>query len=334
MTSILLLSLLLIPTSALCCYRLAHGLASRSVGQHIRDVGPQTHAVKAGTPTMGGLVVLLLWVGGVVLLGILLEWPPSCGFILASGVCYGAMGLLDDALSLRRKRSMGLGGLQKIVLGSLIAVGLFVAFRNQILVPQRIPFTQHQLGLPWIAMFFLHWILFLAVTNSANLTDGLDGLAGSVSLLVLGGFLIISPSLGNALLLLPLMAALLGFLWLNAYPADLFLGDVGSFGLGGIIGAFALSQGLAFLLPLLAGVFVLEAGSVILQVGALRLTGRRAFKISPLHHHFEDAPRPGVDFMIPSPSWPETKVTMRFILLQVVFVVIAVWASVAWNGME
>ena len=177
------------------------------------------------------------------------------------------------------------------------------------------------------ASMFLTWLLFVASTNSANLTDGLDGLAGGISILIVGGLLVAFPSAKNALLILPLIGSLAGFLWLNSYPASLFLGDVGSFALGGIIGSLALANGAAFLLPILAGVFVLEATSVILQIGILRLTGKRLFRMSPFHHHFEATPNRGRAHWLPAYEWPESKVTTRFMLIQLGFVLLAIWAS-------
>lgn len=276
---------------------------------------------------MGGVVVLLCWAGLVILFGIQQGWPSYGGFVLASGLAFGGLGLVDDVISLRRRHSTGLTGMQKILLGSLISIGLFFLFKEQILIPQRIPFSGSQIALPPIIGFFVTWILFVSSTNSANLTDGLDGLAGGISLLVLGGFIAAFPSEGNLMLVLPLISALAGFLWLNAHPASLFLGDVGSFALGGIIGALALANGAAFLLPILAGVFVLEAASVILQVGILRLTGKRVFKMSPFHHHFEMSPNRGRKHWLPAFEWPESKVTARFMVLQLGFVILAIWAA-------
>lgn len=324
---ILVSSLLLIPLTAIGCFGFARWMRSRSLGQQIRDVGPQSHATKEGTPTMGGTVVLLSWAVIVMILGIKLGWPSYGGFVLAAGLGFGGLGFADDILSIWRKRSTGLTATQKLVLGSAFSAGLFVIFRQQILVPQQIPFSDTQIALPWVAGFLLTWVLFLASTNSANLTDGLDGLAGGVSILVLGGFLASFPSMENLMLILPLISALVGFLWLNAHPASLFLGDVGSFALGGIIGALALANGAAFLLPILAGVFVLEAASVILQVGILRLTGKRLFKMSPFHHHFEASPNRGCAHWLPAFEWPESKVTTRFILLQAGFAILAIWAT-------
>ncbi|MFC2079076.1 phospho-N-acetylmuramoyl-pentapeptide-transferase [Candidatus Bipolaricaulota bacterium] len=302
-------------------------MRARSLGQQIRDVGPQSHAAKAGTPTMGGVIVLLCWAASVTIMGLVMGWPTHAGFVLAAGLGFGGLGLADDVLSIRKKHSTGLRAAQKIVLGSALSIGLFIIFRHQILAPQQIPFTSIQIALPWVAGFFLTWVLFLASTNSVNLADGLDGLAGGLSILVLGGILVAFPDMGNLMLILPLVGALAGFLWLNAHPAALFQGDVGSFALGGIIGALALANGAAFLLPILAGVFVLEAASVILQVGILRLTGKRLFKMSPLHHHFERSPTRRVSHWLPAFEWPESKVTARFLLLQVGFGILAIWAA-------
>ena len=276
---------------------------------------------------MGGIIVLLCWSSIVLLLGIVKGWPSHGGFILVSGLGFGGLGLADDVLSLRRRHSTGLTGVQKLLLGSLLSIGLFVFFKDQILVPQQIPFSASRIALPWIGGLFLTWLLLVASTNSANLTDGLDGLASGVSILVLGGLLIAFPTEGNVLLILPLIAALAGFLWLNTHPAGLFLGDVGSFALGGIIGALALANGAAFLLPILAGVFVLEAMSVILQVGFLRLTGKRLFKMSPFHHHFEASTRDERTHWLPSFEWPESKVTTTFMMIQLGFVFLALWAT-------
>jgi len=326
---IFLSSLLLIPLTAVSCFGFAAWMRSRSLGQQIRDVGPQSHATKAGTPTMGGTIVLISWAVIVLILGIKLGWPSHGRFVLAAGLGFGGLGLADDVLSIRKEHSTGLTATQKVILGSVLSIGLFIIFRRQILVPQQIPFSGIRISLPWVAGLLLTWVLFLASTNSANLTDGLDGLAGGVSILALGGLLVSFPSIGNLMLILPLIGALAGFLWLNAHPASLFLGDVGSFALGGIIGALALANGAAFLLPILAGVFVLEATSVILQVGILRLTGKRLFKMSPFHHHFEASPNRGNAHWLPAFEWPEARITTRFILLQAGFVILAIWAAKA-----
>ncbi len=149
-----------------------------------------------------------------------------------------------------------------------------------------------------------------------NLTDGLDGLATGTTLLILCGYLLLFPSHAILPVILPLVGILVGFLWVNAYPAQLFLGDVGSFALGGVVAALALTSGTALILPLLAGLLVLEASSVILQVGYYRLTKRRIFKISPLHHHFEHAEGIDYPYLLPNVEWPEPKIVLRLWIVE------------------
>lgn len=333
MTWTMAVSLLLIPATALCCHAVARWMRSRSVGQQIRAFGPDSHRSKAGTPTAGGTVVLLLWGVSVVLLGLLTDWPSHVGFVVACGLGFGSLGLLDDLLSVYRHRSAGLTGWQKVIAGTLLALILLLGHREVLTLPQQIPFTATYVLLPPIGGALLCGLLLLSTTNSANLTDGLDGLAGGVSLLVLIGLLLLSRQPDGLLLILPLAGCLVGFLWLNVYPARLFLGDVGSFGLGGIIGALAWTQGASLLLPLLAGVFVLEAVSVVLQVVVLRLTGRRLLKMAPLHHHFEDSRTMSpCKHWLPAFTWSEANVTARLILLQAGFVLLALWAGQGGPG--
>jgi len=307
------------------CGTLATLMHRRDVGQHIRTEGPTGHAVKSGTPTMGGTVFIGLWTVAVLILWLIRFREGATGFVLTAGLAFGGIGWLDDLLSLRRKRSEGLASWQKIGLATAMAIGLFFSFRRWIDVPQLIPFSSYAIKLPQIALFVLVWMVFLATPNSVNLTDGLDGLAGGTSLLILVGFLLMLPTLETALWTLPLIAAVCGFLWHNTHPANLFMGDVGSFALGGIIAAVALANGLAFMLPLLGGVIVLESGSVILQVGGYRLTGKRLFKMAPIHHHFERHP---VDraHVLRGPEWPESRITSRFLLIQALFVALTVLA--------
>jgi phospho-N-acetylmuramoyl-pentapeptide-transferase len=323
-----LVSLSLLPLSAVACYGYVRWMRACAFGQQIRACGPQLHHTKAGTPTAGGTVILLLWGTAIVVLGLLRGWPAHAGFVVACGLGFGSLGLLDDLLSYCRRQSDGLTGGQKILGGTLIALAVISTHREILLVPQTIPFSDLRLLLPASGAALLCWMVLLSTTNSANLTDGLDGLAGGVSLLSLGGLLVLSPQPDTVVLILPLLSILIGFLWLNVYPARLFLGDIGSFGLGGALGALAWIHGAALLLPLLAGLFVLEASSVMLQLVTLRLTGRRLLKMAPLHHHFEDSRR-GQDCLhwIPGARWPEMTVTARFLLLQAGFVLLAFWAG-------
>jgi len=327
-TPLILVSIALAPITAWGCAQLARLMRQRGVGQHIRELGPQGHATKAGTPTMGGAIVLLAWMIGVLCSRLSVSCTKEIGFILAAGASHGLIGLADDLRSLRHRRSAGLSAAWKLLLGTFLAGGLFILFRGEVSVPQHIPFSTITITLPPIATFLVVWLGFLSTTNSMNLADGLDGLASGLTLLILVGLLVLSPSGMSLSVGLPLLATLVGFLWVNGYPAQIFLGDVGAFGLGGIIAAVSLCTGTIFFLPIVAGVLVLEAGSVIAQVSLFKLAGVRLFKMSPLHHHFEQSARPGRSHVLRGFEWPETKVTLRFWLLQAVLVGIAIWAGV------
>ena len=276
---------------------------------------------------MGGVIILLVWGAGIVSLSPVVPWTGLTGLVLAAGMAYGAIGVADDVISLRRRQSTGLSVGGKLALSTLASVGLFFAFQDTILVPILVPFTQTSVSLPPAAAFFLTWFVFLSTTNGVNLTDGLDGLAGGVSLLILVGILLLTPDRGTVAVALPLAGTLLGFLWINGHPAGLFLGDVGSYALGGIIAALSLARGLAFLLPILAGVLVLEVGSVILQVANFKCTGLRIFRMSPLHHHFEAGSAPSSRYVLRASDWPEEKIAIRFWIAQALFVAIAVLAG-------
>jgi len=321
------ISIALAPITAYGCALLARLMRHRGVGQQVRELGPQGHASKAGTPNMGGLVILSVWTASVLCLGAFVTWGRPIGFVLAAGAAHGIIGLVDDICSMRRHRSLGLSVSWKLLLGTLVAGGLFFLFRDVVSVPQRIPFSSATVVLPPFATFFLVWLSFLATTNSVNLADGLDGLAGGLTVLILVALLLLSPLPWTLIILLPLLGVLSGFLWMNGHPAQIILGDVGAFGLGGIIAAVFLSTGTIFFLPLAGGVFVLEAGSVIAQVILCKTTGMRLFKMSPLHHHFEQSTRARNSHVLPGFEWPETKITLRFWLVQAVFVGLAVWAG-------
>ena len=323
MTPLVLVSLTLVPTSAALCAIAARLMRARSFGQSIRPLGPERHATKAGTPTMGGVVLLALWVAAV---GVLSAWYPptrATAFVLVAGGAFAAIGAADDLISVSRRRSMGLSAIAKIGLSTLAVLGLFFLFGDVVSVPMRIPFVAGTITLPPAATFAFVWLVFLSTTNGANLTDGLDGLAAGVVVLILAGLLLLARSQESVALGIPLIAGLVGFLWVNAHPADLFLGDIGSFFLGGVIAALSLATGVALFLPLIAGVFVLEVGSVILQVSIFKTTGRRLFRMSPLHHHFEPARGPRREHVLQAFSWPEGKVVVRFWIVQAGFVGLA-----------
>jgi len=321
----LALSILGIPFCAWGSPRLAQFIRAR---QHIRPEGPATHGKKEGTPTMGGIVPLV-WIllGGAV-------FSPFCAntdkltFVLASTALSGLVGLLDDLRSQRKGKSTGFFPHQTI-LAQVMAAALLLPLAARLPAQFRVPFSSLSLDLPlwgWIPLFFL---AFLGTVNGVNLADGLDGLATGLFLLaLLGVFPFVIPTPELTLLVFLAMGAGLGFLWANAYPARVFLGNVGSMALGGFLFGLAWSAKAVFFLPLLGGVFVLEALSVILQVLSFKLTGVRLFKMSPLHHHLEDVPV-SWPHRLRSPNWPEPKVVARLWILGGFFSLLTLLASLS-----
>jgi phospho-N-acetylmuramoyl-pentapeptide-transferase len=326
-TALLALTFSLVPLAAVSASWFARRMRRAQLGQRIREYGPKLHEAKGGTPTMGGVVILVLWALAVPILAAFRPVSLRELFVLFCGLSFGAIGLLDDLVSQRHRRSLGLRPTQKILFGTALSVVFFFAFRPVLGGGLLVPFSGLTLQPPAFARFVLVWGVFLAATNSVNLTDGLDGLASGAVLLALLGYLVAVPVLVGAVL--PLAGILLGFLWVNGPPARLFLGDVGAFALGGALAGIALSSGTALVLPLFGGLFALEMASVILQVASLKLFGKRVFKISPLHHHFERAEGIDYPYLLPAVEWPEEKIVLRLWIVQAVFValgILALWA--------
>jgi phospho-N-acetylmuramoyl-pentapeptide-transferase len=292
-----------------------------SVGQNIRDVGPQSHQVKAGTPTMGGLLILFA-----LLVPTLLWANLTNPFVwLAVGVtlAFGAIGFVDDYLKVRRRKNLGLTAKGKFLLQVAVAAAAGALLP---LLPSEAPFSP-TLTFPFfkdlvlnLGLLYVPFVAFVLVgsSNAVNLTDGLDGLAIGATLIAAATYALFSYIAGNRVVAqylqvayVPgageltifcgaLVGASVGFLWFNAHPAEVFMGDVGSLALGGAIGTVAVVAKQEIVLALVGGLFVLEALSVILQVASFKLTGRRIFRMAPLHHHFELA------------GWAESKVIVRF----------------------
>jgi len=298
-------------------------------GQHIRDYGPDIHAEKAGTPTMGGSVILITFVS-IALLVWLWEGQPSPRALLLLGATLGSglIGLADDLISLMRKRSLGLLIRWKLLLQLGLALALFWGLRlADVPAAVKVPFTAIRLELAPLPYALLVVFTLVGTVNAMNLADGLDGLAAGVTLIMLLPFLWWlrgDPEL--LLMIMTLGGSLLGFLWFNAYPARVFLGDTGSLALGGFIAMLALLSGTALVLPLLGGVLVIEALSVILQVASFRLFGVRIFKVSPLHHHFEHAEGVDYRFLLPNRELEEPQITVRFWIAAAVFALLGWWA--------
>jgi phospho-N-acetylmuramoyl-pentapeptide-transferase len=283
-------------------------LRVREFGQQIREDGPQEHHAKAGTPTMGGLILFLAIAVPYLVLG-----PRDKQSLAVFGVALGsaAIGFADDWIKVKKRRSLGLSARWKLLAQIALALGLWwVAFKSVGLDPaikSRIFDTDIYLGPPLYVLFV--FLVIAGASNAVNLTDGLDGLAaGSCAIVLLAytAITITSGQEGLALLSASLVGASVGFLWFNSFPASIFMGDTGSLGLGGAIGGLAVMTQTELLLVILGGIFVIEALSVAVQVIAFKSTRRRVFLMAPIHHHFEMM------------AWSETKIMLRFWIIAAV----------------
>jgi phospho-N-acetylmuramoyl-pentapeptide-transferase len=318
------------------------------ISQYIREDGPKDHQKKTGTPTMGGLLICiaiilpaLLWVD---------LSNPFVWVVIGATVCFGAIGFADDYIKVVKRRNLGLTARAKLgcqtLVGMAVAVVLVLmrergTYSTQLMIPFLKQFRPDMISL-WLGsiphfgfLMFLPFVLFVTLvlmgsSNAVNLTDGLDGLAIGCTIIAAGALTVLAYIAGNVvfsdyldLRWMPLVGevtvfcgamvgASIGFLWYNAHPAEIFMGDVGSLALGGAIGTVAVVIKQELLLPFIGGVFVLEALSVILQVGSYKLRkGKRIFKMAPLHHHFELM------------GWSESKVIVRFWIMALVFALLA-----------
>lgn len=278
-------------------------LRRRRVGQSIRAEGPRRHQEKAGVPTMGGLVVLLVATGVSLALG-----PATDRLLMAVLVTlgYGAIGFADDYRKVSLRRSLGLRAREKL-LGQAFFGLLLVLFHLSLVeesVALVVPFVREPWTPPLWLVALLDLVAVVGATNAVNLTDGLDGLAAGATAIGAGVLAVILGHRGEwdlAMLAATLAAACVGFLWFNAHPAQVFMGDTGSLGLGAALAAITVLSEMVLILPLVGLLFVVETLSVILQVVYFRLTGgRRIFRMAPLHHHFELG------------GWQEDQVVARF----------------------
>jgi phospho-N-acetylmuramoyl-pentapeptide-transferase len=281
--------------------RFIQWLRRRQIGQTIRDEGPEHHAVKAGTPTMGGL--LILGAAAVPYLALSNLTPPSLlVFVLTFGS--GAIGLWDDLTKVSRRRSLGLSARRKMLLQLLLVLAVGWAAVTFTLTDTRVTVPLLNRELPFGSLYFLLIFFVIAgAANAVNFTDGLDGLAaGAVAtcLLAYTGITFIQGEPDLAILSLSLTGACVGFLWYNSHPAEVFMGDTGSLALGAALAGLAVVTQTELLLVLIGGVFVIEMLSVIIQVLSFRIFGRRVFLMTPIHHHFELR------------NWSETKIIVRF----------------------
>jgi len=268
---------------------LIKGLQYLNFGQQIRGEGPSSHLKKKGIPTMGGiLIVLAILISSFVFLDLSTEviWA------LITTLAMGLIGFLDDIIKIRSKRSLGLKAREKLIgqitVGLLLA--LYVVFYSNIGKEILFPFTGWLINPGYLLIPFIVFIV-VGFTNAVNLTDGLDGLAAGVTLIVCTALAVLCSALGYkqlAIYALIVSGACLGFVWFNSHPAQVFMGDVGSLALGGAVSALAVLSGTEFFLVIIGGIYVAEALSVMIQVGYFRLTGgKRIFRMTPLHHHYE-----------------------------------------------
>jgi len=305
---------------------------SREVGQYIRSWGPKVHEHKSGTPTMGGVAILSGLAATVPFLWYYFPSGRNDLLLLLLGTFgFGFIGFLDDFFSIKKGEAEGLPPRGKLI--AQIGLGILFVYlaltitegANQLLLP----FSSLIWKSPPLFYALLTIFILVSTVNAVNLTDGLDGLAaGAVTISVLG-FLAISGESG-APLFIALIAGILGFLWYNFYPAEIFMGDTGAFALGGFLVAAAVITGTELFLPLLGGLFVLDTLSVIFQVAYYRSTGGRIFKISPLHHHFEAAEGIDYGYLLPELEWDEPKITARLLILHGIIAGIGLFGYFGW----
>ncbi|HET7711083.1 MAG TPA: phospho-N-acetylmuramoyl-pentapeptide-transferase [Thermoanaerobaculia bacterium] len=307
------------------------------LGQYIREEGPKSHQQKAGTPTMGGILIniailipTILWAD---------VFNPYIWIVLFVTFAYAVIGFIDDYRKLAKKRNLGLTAKEKFIAQFAVAlmVGLAIVYLPTIQYEDStvltFPFIKPQVfHLDLGPVFYIAFVMILMVgsSNAVNLTDGLDGLAIGSTLIAAAAYTVLTYAAGHARIAdylriawVPqtgelavfcgaMVGASLGFLWFNAHPAEIFMGDVGSLALGGAIGCLAVMIKQEILLVFVGGLFVIEALSVILQVASFKITGRRIFKMSPLHHHFELS------------GWRETKVVVRFWIIAIIFALLSI----------
>ncbi|MGH9021173.1 MAG: phospho-N-acetylmuramoyl-pentapeptide-transferase [Acidimicrobiales bacterium] len=293
----------------------------RSLGQFIQSDGPSTHHAKAGTPTMGGVIIVLAAVAGYLMghVGTAIDFTRAGVLSVAVCVVAGLLGFVDDYLAIRNARNLGLSASGKLAGQLAIAVAFAVLAVTWVHTSTDLSFTRSTLpgwNLTAVGWVVLAVVVVVSTANAVNLTDGLDGLAAGSSTFCFGVLAIIGywqfrhfsiyhlhSALDLGLVAVGLVGACLGFLWWNAAPARIFMGDTGSLAIGAVLGALALLMNLDLLLVVLGGLFVAEAASVILQVVSFRVFGRRIFRMAPFHYHFELR------------GWPETTVIVRLWIL-------------------
>ncbi len=295
-------------------------LRTMNLGQQIRAEGPKTHLVKQGTPTMGGLLIIT---SAVIPFLLLSQYTTEGLTILFMTLGCAVIGFTDDYLKVRKRHSLGLQGRWKMVGLAIVTVvaALLLNENATFTTDVYVPIVNWTFDLSW-GYYVLLFLVIGGTVNGANLTDGVDGLSSGVFVIILLTFLAIAgiawirsgepgarsdTLLDIATLAAALIGGTIGFLWYNAFPAEMIMGDTGPFALGGAIAGFAVVTGTEILLPLIAGIFVIEVMSLIIQVVSFKSTGRRVFRMVPIHHHFE------------MKAWSETKIMVRFWVVCAIF---------------
>ena len=289
-------------------------LTKHKVGQSIREDGPQSHLSKTGTPTMGGIIIFIALIITILTSGYLTR---EVYILTLATFGFGLIGFIDDYIIVVKKRNLGLKAYQKLIGQILFAIilAIYASNTSELGTKVIIPFLKG--GYLDLGIFYIPFIVFVVVgtVNSVNLTDGLDGLASGVTFIVLSFFGFIAYKWGfNSISIfsVALAGACIGFLAHNKYPAKIFMGDTGSMGLGGAVAALAVILNLPLVLPIVGGIYFIETLSVIIQVLWFKLTGKRVFLMSPLHHHFEHK------------GWKETKVVVVFYIATAIFCIVGV----------
>ncbi|MEH7353016.1 phospho-N-acetylmuramoyl-pentapeptide-transferase [Neobacillus drentensis] len=290
-------------------------------GQSIREEGPKSHQKKSGTPTMGGVMILFsIIITTLVMIGKYSEQIPVTTFLLLFVTFgFGLLGFLDDFIKVVLKRNLGLTSKQKFLGQIIISVIFYLIYKHTGQSTElKLPFGDYSIDLGWSYVFLIiFWLV--GFSNAVNLTDGLDGLVSGTAAIAFGAFAVLAWNQNNfeiAVFSVAVVGAVLGFLVFNAHPAKVFMGDTGSLALGGAIAAIAILTKLEILLIIIGGVFVIETLSVILQVSSFKMTGKRIFRMSPLHHHYELV------------GWSEWRVVVTFWSVGLIFAILGIYIEV------
>ena len=285
------------------------------VGQSIREEGPKSHYKKSGTPTMGGIIMVIALLLTVFISGLL---NKDVTVLILATLGFGLIGFIDDFIKVVLKRSLGLRAYQKII-GQVVLALILATYQSRVSIIGTeliVPFINSNIDLGILYIPFVAFVT-VATVNSANLTDGLDGLASGVTLIILSFFSLVAINMNMpniAMFSAALAGACLGFLRYNSFPAKVFMGDTGSMALGGAVAGIAVLLNLSLIIPIVCGIYFAEAISVIIQVASFKLRGKRVFLMSPLHHHFEYK------------GWKETKIVVVFWSVTLILCLVGIYS--------